>query len=143
MCRHCVWVVVYRSVALNDGAWPSLFLTFLLLLGVPVWAYTIGKAASIYAQHSRQRQRLLTAVEREAAAERVLLAKVDEANAQGRMLFGTMKRPRRLLHLTRRLWPLHACSVCGLCPLLCSVPSSHCGGGGGGMCLTACVCVCV
>lgn len=53
----------------SAGTFPSLFVTLLVVLGVPLWAYTIGKASLLMISIEQSRKRILNAVERERSAE--------------------------------------------------------------------------
>ena len=72
-------------VTKHDGWWPSMFLSGLALIGVPLYAYTIAKSASLIARSMRTRQRLMTVLEREKSVEAALMRRVaakEAANAQ-------------------------------------------------------------
>ena len=56
-----------------DGAWPSVFVAFLCVAGVPVWAYCIGKIATLLAHKEQAYRRLLFAGDRLRRADDALV----------------------------------------------------------------------
>lgn len=57
------------SIGPGSGAWPCLFVAALCLVGVPLWAFVIGSAASYIAQRASRHHALLEALRRERSAE--------------------------------------------------------------------------
>ena len=61
--------LVEPNVSRNDNAWPSVFIAFLCVVGVPVWSYTLGSCATLLAQWRQNRRHILHTFERQRKAE--------------------------------------------------------------------------
>jgi len=73
--------LVAPGITISDGPWPSVFVTILCMVGVPVWGYTLGATASFIAEWRLAQERLFSAVDRQRGAEEAWARRVQTVSS--------------------------------------------------------------
>ena len=74
--------LIEPGVTRDDDAWPSVFIAFLCVVGVPVWSYTMGSFATLLAQWRQNRRHILHVFERQRAAEEAYQRRLQTVHAK-------------------------------------------------------------
>ena len=67
--------LIEPGITPRDGTWPSMFIAFLCVFGVPIWSYCMAKLAMFLAYRQQGNRRLLFAADRQRKAEEAYAAR--------------------------------------------------------------------